>query len=336
MNRFPPPSLGLHRRRWWHLLLTVRGSALNGISSLTGLPLRRSINAHRLTASKKVRHKNSPYSFLIPLLILTLSNGIQADQSLVEGLVQAEGFGTVDTSKTKNRVQAKLMAKRAAVVDAQRNLLEMIEGVRITSGTTVKDAQLESDIVANRIKGFLKGAFILKQNLSEEDDVYLAEVTLAVCLNTAIQDCEARPTLAQIVYDSIPETPAENRYEAQADASVPTATSLIVNLADFDIETQFDTRLISNDGKEVYGPGHFKPATGRDWLHWATSMEEARRLSISGTSPLVLPASRVEPDSKIVLSDQDAQRLYAANLNSGNFLEQGKVIFVIAPTDKSQ
>ena len=126
-------------------------------------------------------------------LIVTLAacssiQNLYADQSSVaDGLVEAVGFGTVDTAKTANRTQARLMAKRAAIVDAQRNLLEMIDGVRITSGTTVKDAQLESDIIGNRIKGLLKGAFILKQELTEEDDTYLYEVTMGVCLNASLE-----------------------------------------------------------------------------------------------------------------------------------------------------
>ncbi len=294
------------------------------------------MNINPLLTRKTMDRKKPGFTPAIFFVLLATCLGLHADQSLVEGLVQADGFGTVDTSKTKNRVQAKLMAKRAAVVDAQRNLLEMIEGVRITSGTTVKDAQLESDIIGNRIKGLLKGAFILKQNVAEEDGVYLAEVTLGICLNTAIQDCGGRPTLAQIIYDAIPQTSDENRYKAPADPGAPSATSLIVNLAAFDIEAQFDTRLINRAGKEVYGPGHFNSDTKSDWLHWVTSMEEARGLAISGASPLILPATRVDADSKIVLSDEDAERLYATNLNSGNFLEQGKVIFVIAPTVNEQ
>ncbi len=48
-----------------------------------------------------------------------------------QGVVYATGYGTArpDTSAAQKRI----LSERAAVVDAQRNLLEMTQGVRITS-----------------------------------------------------------------------------------------------------------------------------------------------------------------------------------------------------------
>ena len=71
---------------------------------------------------------------------------------MADGIASATGLGAVDTAQARNRIQAKLLARRAAFVDAQRNLLEVVEGVRMTSGTTVRDAQFESNIIANRVK----------------------------------------------------------------------------------------------------------------------------------------------------------------------------------------
>ncbi len=51
----------------------------------------------------------------------------------------------VDSEKPKGK--AKLLAERAAVVDARRNLLEIIKGVYITSETVVEDYMVSSDIV---------------------------------------------------------------------------------------------------------------------------------------------------------------------------------------------
>ncbi|MFP6809054.1 MAG: hypothetical protein VB957_18005 [Pseudomonadales bacterium] len=268
-------------------------------------------------------------------LIVTLAacssiQNLYADQSSVaDGLVEAVGFGTVDTAKTANRTQARLMAKRAAIVDAQRNLLEMIDGVRITSGTTVKDAQLESDIIGNRIKGLLKGAFILKQELTEEDDTYLYEVTMGVCLNASLESCRSRPNLAQIIYESLTKTPVEDQFTATLDSSAPRASSLIVDLGDYQFSPYFDVRLVNASGKEIYGPGQFDPTKGNDWVHWEKSMTAARASAIAGESPFEVSAAGTTLDSDIVLSDEDAERLYSTNANSGNFLEQGKVIFVI-------
>jgi hypothetical protein len=53
------------------------------------------------------------------------------------GYTRAKGYGFVDPEKPKGK--ANLLAERAAVVDARRNLLEIIKGVHITSETVVED-----------------------------------------------------------------------------------------------------------------------------------------------------------------------------------------------------
>ncbi len=251
----------------------------------------------------------------------------QADASMIiSGFVEATGFGTVDANRTRNPVQARLLAKRAAMVDAQRNLLEMIEGVRVTSGTTVRDAQLESDVIANRVKGLLKGAFVLNESTSKEAGTWLAEVTLGICITAAPEKCGARPNLAQIIYPLLPETPEAGRFQGTSDA--PGATSVIVDLTGHGFEPYFSIRLVDAAGKVIYGPDFFKRKDGADWLHWEKSLASARVSEHAGKSPLIVPAEGTTLDSDIILSDRDAAKLYSANIRGGDFLGQGKVILV--------
>jgi hypothetical protein len=72
-------------------------------------------------------------------------------------VVRARGTGVVDPSMS-NKSQARLMAERAAVVVAQRNLLEIIKGVRVDSETKVKNFMTEYDVVYTRVDGVVKGA----------------------------------------------------------------------------------------------------------------------------------------------------------------------------------
>ncbi|MFO7676448.1 MAG: hypothetical protein R6X12_09060 [bacterium] len=71
--------------------------------------------------------------------------------------VRARGSGVVDPGAT-NVAQARLMAERAAVVVAQRNLLEIIKGVRVDSETRVENFMTSYDVVYTRVEGFVKGA----------------------------------------------------------------------------------------------------------------------------------------------------------------------------------
>lgn len=66
-------------------------------------------------------------------------------------MIQSDGFGSVPAGMPINR--GKLMARRAAIVDAQRNLLESIKGISVDSETTMENYIVTSDLVKTKING---------------------------------------------------------------------------------------------------------------------------------------------------------------------------------------
>jgi len=72
-------------------------------------------------------------------------------------VVRAKGTGVLDPGNA-NKAQARLMAERAATVIAQRNLLEIIKGVRIDSDTRVQNFMTDYDVVYQHVDGIVKGA----------------------------------------------------------------------------------------------------------------------------------------------------------------------------------
>lgn len=94
---------------------------------------------------------------------------------------------------------AKMQACRAAVVDAQRNLLESLQGVRVEGVTLVENLMLESDIVKSSVEGTLKGA-VMTERKPQADGT--CEVTLSAPL---------AGNLASSVYDQIFEEEADER-----------------------------------------------------------------------------------------------------------------------------
>ncbi|MCO6436158.1 MAG: LPP20 family lipoprotein [Phycisphaerae bacterium] len=74
--------------------------------------------------------------------------------------------------------QGRLMAERAARVDALRKLLETIKGLRLNSETLVRDFVTESDEIATRAEGIVVGASEVSTYL--HDDELIAEVTMQV------------------------------------------------------------------------------------------------------------------------------------------------------------
>ena len=81
--------------------------------------------------------------------------------------------------------QQKLLAKRAAQLDAYRNLAELIKGLHITSDTYVRDFVAESDQIKTEFDTFLKGAKIVGQPIYYEDGT--CEVTVEITLQQIIQ-----------------------------------------------------------------------------------------------------------------------------------------------------
>jgi len=73
------------------------------------------------------------------------------------GKVIAKGYGIFDPN-AKNVQLEIIKATRVATVVAQRNLLETIKGVHITSQTIVEDYMLKNDLIISEVKGIVKGA----------------------------------------------------------------------------------------------------------------------------------------------------------------------------------
>lgn len=70
------------------------------------------------------------------------------------------GSGAYSTDAA-NPAQAKLMAKRAATMDAQRLLTEKILGLRIDAETRVEDFVTRSDVVQGKINAFIRGGEVV-------------------------------------------------------------------------------------------------------------------------------------------------------------------------------
>ena len=130
--------------------------------------------------------------------------------------IEAEGNSVFDTTRFKIKNQAKLMAQRGAMVDAQRNLLEIVNGVLVEGQTTVKDLVVESDEVKTKVSGMLKGAMQVGKTKFEDG---IATIRLRIPLYA--------DGLAEAV-DTMPFQPIPKATETSAD-SLPANVVLSVS-----------------------------------------------------------------------------------------------------------
>jgi hypothetical protein len=75
--------------------------------------------------------------------------------------IEAKGESVIDTVRFKNKAQARAMATRGAVVVAQRNLLEIINGVKVYGETTVENMITTNDYIFTKVEGIIRGAEII-------------------------------------------------------------------------------------------------------------------------------------------------------------------------------
>lgn len=114
------------------------------------------------------------------------------------GMVTATGFGTVDPAMAKTKAQAKMLAKRAAQLDAQRQLSEQVKGIEIRAGSTVEDYEVKSDIIATRVKTWLKGGVLIDEKITEQEGTWVAEITMGICITNESDVCKERESLRSI------------------------------------------------------------------------------------------------------------------------------------------
>ena len=76
--------------------------------------------------------------------------------------------GYIQVTGVSEEGQSRYGAVRAATVVAQRDLLEILEGLRLYGETTVKNGMLQSDEIRTTIQGFLKGAVKCGEKFNRE------------------------------------------------------------------------------------------------------------------------------------------------------------------------
>ena len=113
-----------------------------------------------------------------------------------EQYIEARGSSVIDNERFKIPAQARAMAVRGAVVIAQRNLLEIINGVNVTSETRVQDMIATSDYVYTRVDGLIKGAQQVGEPIERDG---MIEVTMRIPLYS-------QNGLAPVVYSQMPQS----------------------------------------------------------------------------------------------------------------------------------
>ena len=238
--------------------------------------------------------------------------------------INAIGIGFVPTNAV-NAGQARRMALRIAKQDALRQLIEIVNGVTLTSETTMSGAMVD-DVINTKVRGFIRGARQVGQPKYLSDTSVEVEFTVPM---TGISDIILPPVTVAAV-------PANNTGGVGI-AAAPTATAggvsgLIIDARGLKARPAMAPRILDQNGNAIYGPGKYdrKYAVSNGVAGYSKTLEAAQKDPRVTGNPLVIKGVAISGTNRtdIVVSNSDVSRIDVADRN-GNILKDCRVLILL-------
>lgn len=275
--------------------------------------------------------------------------------------ITVQGMGVAPTYAV-NAIQARMLARRAAVVDAYRQLAEMVKGVNVDSETTVENMMVTSDVTKTKVTALIQGARIVSEQavdgggytVTMEMSVFGASNSLATAVlptNTVptsfpAPDASVPASTPSSVQVNVQVTPGTTQTPATTIPSVTTPshqgsfaaaapagqaiggyTGLIVDCRGLGLKPVMSPVIKNANGEPIYGYKNLDSATviANGMASYTTDLSKASR---AGSNPLVVKAVGLDNhNGNPILSVADANRVLIENGASG-FLDRTNVVFV--------
>ena len=258
-------------------------------------------------------------------------------------VITVKGMGAVNPQLARNPTHAYMMARRAAIADAYRQLAEMVQGVQVDSETTVEMMMLKSDIVKTRVSAVINGAVVVSETKLPDNGCEVTmqmpmfgEKGLSSAVITPPPVIEPFPEPAPEV---IPSMPADSQTGSSSGFTVASGgknspmaaiggfTGLVIDCRGLGLTPVMSPVIKNVKGVKLYGHENLNyDLVVRDGMAgYANDMSQAGR---AGSKPLVLKATRLDDrNSNPVVSEEDGSRILIENGATG-FLNKVAVVFL--------
>lgn len=240
--------------------------------------------------------------------------------------------------------QKRMMAKRAAIADGYRQLVEAVKGVNVDGETTVANFITTSDIVRTRVNGMVQGARVISEKFAPDGgyEVVMEAPLFGVSnsLASAVMEPPVRQEeFPQPVPEVIPSLPADsaatgvdmystvNNNMSSSMSAIGGYTGLVVDCRGLGLNPVMSPVIKNEQGVSIYGHKNLNyDLVVRDGMvDYSTNISSVAR---AGSHPLVIKAkSLTNNNANPVLSVADANRILIENGSTG-FLTKTSVVFV--------
>lgn len=275
-----------------------------------------------------------------------------------EGFILCEGESAEGQSKYAANISAKVIS--------QRNMLEVIKGVNITSEATVKNGLDSSEIIKSRVDGVIRGAQIVstKYNYDTKSSIVTSKLELGKDLlaallsdpsllswnekveqlwnnlyiipraNATTYSIQEKETILKLMKDLRDNGEAKKHFEDILSSMKNDAkyTGLLLDISDLNsFKKALIVKLVDEDGNELY-PSNIvskKTLTKRNTsVGYMFGLDDARENKRVFDNPIEMKVKNTYKNklSNIVLNKKQIQQL---NSLDKNILSNAKVILVL-------
>ena len=281
---------------------------------------------------------------MLAVLVFSVSSVFAADNiNWDNSTVTVIGMGAQPVNAA-TPVQARMLARRAAVADAYRQLAESIKGVDVDAETTVENMMVTSDIVRTKVSACIKGAVVVSEREIPGGGY---EVTMSVPLfgvsNSLAQAVIPQPPVVEPLPTPVPEvipsmpagslqggtiiyTTIDSGAKSPMDA-IGGYTGVIIDCRGLGLKPVMSPVIKNDKGIPIYGHKNldYDKIVSDGMVGYASNPGQASR---AGSHPLIIKAtSLMDHNANPVISTADANRILIENSTS-NFLNETKVVFL--------
>ena len=229
-----------------------------------------------------------------------------------EQAITAIGIGFVPTNAV-NAGQARRMALRIAKQDAMRQLIEIVNGVTLTSETTMSGAMVD-DVINTKVQGFIRGARPVGQPKYLSDTSVEMEYSVPM---SGISDIVLPP----VTVPATTQAPNNNQPAAAANNTTQAGgvTGIIIDARGLKARPAMAPRILDQNGNAIYGPGKYSRqyAVKNGVAGYSKTLETAQQDQRVVGNPMVVKGVGTSGTNRtdITISNADVSKIDMANRN---------------------